>query len=191
MSKVPFEWKKYEYFDPKVVLPRLQEVRKLVTKSNLPDTVKNLRTNKLRPEREAWDAAVLCALLSSIMGLDMYFSKVESSDYDSVFRWNEGDIQHFAPVQMKELVPEINNPNGNLQSIINSLEKKYTDSSDLIIGIKINRKTRIDFSALNIPALNVGEIYFFGATNEEQTKWTLIGDILGKCGRWKFEFENA
>ena len=50
---------------------------------------------------------------------------------------------------MKELVPEYNNSKSTLESIIYDL-KKYTDSDDLIVGIKLNRNARIDFSSIKI-----------------------------------------
>ena len=64
MKRVPREWKTYEYYDPKVILPRLQNIRLQVSASEIPDKIRNLRTNRLKPEREAWDAAVFCYLIS-------------------------------------------------------------------------------------------------------------------------------
>ena len=190
MKRVPREWKTYEYYDPKVILPRLQNIRLQVSASEIPDKIRNLRTNRLKPEREAWDAAVFCYLISRATGIEMFFSKVESSDYDSVFAWNDGTNQCFAPVQMKELVPEYNNSKSTFESIIYDL-KKYTDSDDLIVGIKLNRNTRIDFSSIKIPPLPVAEVYCFGATQPDEGSWILIGDILGKCGRWEYELPTA
>ncbi len=189
MERVPREWKTYEYYDPKVILPRLQSIRLQVSASEIPEKIRNLRTNRLKSEREAWDAAVFCYLLSRVTGIEMFFSKVESSDYDSVFTWNDGTNQCFAPVQMKELVPEYNNSKSTLESIIYDL-KKYTASDDLIVSIKLNRNTRIDFSSIKLPPLPMAEVYCFGATQPNEGRWVLIGDILGKCGRWEYELPS-
>ena len=188
--RVPRQWTKYEYHDPNVVLPKLHGVRRLVSVSDLPENVKNLRTHSLQPEREAWDAAIFCYLLSRALNLDIRFSRVEELDFDSVFTWLGNGVQNFAPVQMKELVPEFTNANATLDQIIAGL-RKYVDSSELVVGIKLNRQISIDFSAVDVSGLPVAEVWLFGATAEDQSKWSLFGRKGGQWVQYEYELPNA
>ena len=188
--RVPRQWTKYKYHDPNVVIPKLHELRKLVSESDLPENVKNLRTHSLQPEREAWDAAIFCYLLSCALNLDIRFSRVEESDFDSVFTWLDNGIQKFAPVQMKELVPEYTNANATLENIIDKL-RKYVDSSELVVGIKLNRQTSIDFNAVDVSELPVAEVWMFGATAEDQSKWSLFGRKGDQWVQYEYELPNA
>lgn len=190
MRKLPREWSKYQYFDPEIVLPKLQAVRKKVAESNMSDKIRNLRTNTLSDHRENWDAAVFCQLMSLALGIKIFFSTEEASDFDSVFTWKDNDFQSFAPVQMKELVPEETNPNSTLQEIVNKL-KKYTDSQNLVVAVKLNRRARIDFSELDFSGVQVGEIWCFGATNPDESKWSLIGNLLEGGQQYNLEWPHA
>ncbi len=186
-KQVPREWFSYEYFDPKIVLPELRKIREEISETETPIKIKALRTNKLKRERESWDAAVLCHLLSLALKKDILFSREERSDYDSIFTWYEGEVQHFAPVQLKELVPAHTNPDANLQEIINSLSK-YSGTDDLIVGIKLNRRETIEFSELDTSGLQIREIWMFGATTESQSHWSLFGEVLsGKVHQYEYE----
>jgi len=186
IKRVPREWISYKYYDPRVILPKLQPLRLRLNMSDTPDKVRNLRTNKLKDVREAWDAAIFCYLISRAIGIDIYFSKEEKSDYDTVFRWDDGQSLCFAPVQMKELVPEYTNPTATLDSIIVSL-RKYTNSPDLIIGIKLNRQIQIDLSQINCNELCVGEIWCFGATTPDESRWGLFGNFLAEAKKYDYE----
>ena len=177
MKNFPGEWTKYKYFDPEVVLPKLQGVRIALTNSDTPDRIRNLRTNPLGGLRENWDAAIFCQLLRLALGLEIYFSVEEASDFDSIFTWTVGSTQFYSPIQLKELVPKKTNSDATLRSIIHSL-KKYKDSHDLIVGIKLNREERIDFSELDFSGVGVSEIWCFGATKPDESEWCLVGDLL-------------
>jgi hypothetical protein len=181
------EWKKFEYFDPLIVLPRLRKIREQLSESDIDHKIKSLRINKLKRERENWDVAVFCHLLSLTIGQKIFFSREESSDYDSIFTWADKEAQCFAPIQLKELVPAYTNPNANLQEIINKLSK-YKDSNDLIVAIKLNRREKIDFSAIDTRSLSVRELWMFGATTESQTHWSLFGEIISRQV-YQYEYE--
>ncbi|WP_156773399.1 hypothetical protein [Chlorobaculum parvum] len=186
-KQVPREWRRYEYFNPKIVLPKLRKIREEISITNTPDKIKALRTNKLKRERESWDAAIFCQLLSLTLKKDILFSREEHSDFDSIFTWNDGEVQSFAPIQLKELVPAYANPNANLQNIINSLSK-YSGSDDLIVGIKINRRERIEFSDIDTDGLKIRELWMFGATTESQSHWSLLGEVMsGKVHQYEYE----
>lgn len=177
MKRISKEWITYKYYDPCIVLPKLHQLRVQLSTSNTPTKIRNLRTNKLKSEREAWDVAVFCYLMSKVMGRKIYFSRNEAADYDSVFFWEDEISPCFAPVQMKELVPENINPRATLESIIKSLEK-YVDSPDLVIGIKLNQRNSFDFSKVDVSKLSVGGVWCFGSITQDESKWGLFGDLL-------------
>lgn len=162
----------------------MQDLRREVSKSDLPEKVKNLRTHALKNERENWDALVFCYLLGEASGLAICMSREEESDFDSVFTWQEDGTQCFAPVQMKELVSEELNPNATLEAIFEGL-KKYVDSDDLVVAIKLNRVMRIDPAELVLPELPVGEIFLFGSSAPDDSEWFLIGFNKGMHRTWK------
>jgi hypothetical protein len=83
-------------------------------------------------------------------------------------------------------VPEKVNSCANLQTLINSLAK-YTDSKDLVIAVHLNRCGTIRLSELEIPPLNIQELWFFGAKDPNQEVWTIIGNVLNPNARF-FEF---
>ncbi len=190
MNTTVRQWAKFEYFDPKVVLPKLQSIRNLVATSDLPPHVKNLLTRDLQPERESWDAAVLCYLLGEVSGLDIRFSRTEASDYDSIFYWVDEESPKFAPVQLKELVPECTNPKANIGDVFEKL-KKYVDSDDLVVGIKLNRRITLEFTELDTPELPVREIWLFGATKPDESEWSLFGKKNGEWTQWKIPMPSA
>ncbi|MDO9213856.1 MAG: hypothetical protein Q8Q54_06630 [Methylococcales bacterium] len=187
IKRVPREWKTYEYYDPKVILKKLQKIREDISRTDTPSTIRNLRTNKLKIEREAWDIAIFCYLMSKAIGVDILFSRIENYDYDSIFTWNDGNSQCFAPVQMKELVPEETNPTATLEAIIESL-KKYVNSPELIIGIKLNRRIQFVLSSIECNDISVGEIWCFGATMADESRWSLFGDLLTEY-KQQYEYE--
>ncbi|MBF0282802.1 MAG: hypothetical protein HQM07_09585 [Zetaproteobacteria bacterium] len=190
MKKVPKEWLTYKYLDPKKVLPELHKIRVNLSISDTPHKIRNLRTNKLKSAHEGWDTAFFCYLISQVIGTNVFFSRVEKSDYDSIFKWVDGDIEHFAPVQMKELVPKGTNPEANLGSIVSKL-KKYVSSPELIVGIKLNRRETIDFSKIDFKSSPVGEIWCFGATMLDETTWGIWGDFLAEPRQYEFEVPFA
>jgi len=190
VRRAPRHWAKFEYFDPYLVLPKLQALRVRVGESDLPDKTKALRTRNLQEEREYWDAVVLCYLLSEASGLKIFMCREQDSDFDTIFTWKTGDAQAFAPVQMKELVSEELNPKASLESIFDGL-KKYSRSDDLVVGIKLNRNTRIDFDSLAVPDLPVAEVWLFGATSPYEGSWTLFGEKDGTWHRWDVKMPDA
>lgn len=175
LKRVPRQWQRYEYFDPTRVLSRLQEVRRSPELQNAPARVRNLRTNKLKEERESWDAAVFCYLMGQHLGVDIRFSRTEARDYDSVFTWHTDEGQTFVPVQMKELVPETLNEFASLEAVWNSLGK-YGDSDDLTVAIKINRNARLELGGFTAKDLPVSEVWLYGASTPDQSRWLLLGE---------------
>ena len=190
MRPVPRHWLKYQYYDPSRVLPRIHQTRMAVAESDLSTRVKSLRKNKLRGERENWDAAVFAFLLSHACGVKVLLSREEAQDYDNIFCWKDGEDNCFAPVQMKELVPAELNPTASLEQIFKGI-RKYVDSSDLIVAIKLNRLTTIDFDSLKPPTLPIKGIWLFGATHPRELQWSLFGYVQETWKRWDATLPEA
>lgn len=173
IRSVPREWSTYNYIDPVVYVTKLQKIRAMVSATDTPEKIRNLRTRKLAPEREAWDAGVFCYLLRERTDCEIYFAPVEDADYDAVFKWQEDGIQNFAPVQMKEVVPKELNQTQKVQDVLDSLIK-YGTSSDLVVAIKLNRDERIEADKVITDDLPVAEVWFFGAADPQEKSWILF-----------------
>lgn len=188
-KRVPNEWTKLEFHDPEVVLPKLRKIREIISSSDTPEKIASLRTNKLKKERESWDAAVFCQLLSLTINRKIYFSCYENSDFDSIFTWNDGGVQNYAPVQLKELVPEYTNSDASLDEILNKL-CKYSGKDDLIVGIKLNRKESFDLTNIPTQKLPICELWMFGATSIDQKYWSLFGEFMsGEAQQYEHELQ--
>jgi hypothetical protein len=180
MTKLaPREWTRLDYVDPDIYVAEQQKLRARISETDTPDKIRNLRTRTLAPLREAWDAGVFCYLLRRMTGFEIYFSAVEDQDYDAIFTWRDNDIQNFAPVQMKEVVPAELNPKQRLKDVISSL-KKYADSKDLVVAIKVNRNVRIEAKDLEVESLPVAEVWLFGATEPREEQWSLFRKLGDK-----------
>lgn len=171
------EWLKLKFVDPAKALPQLREIQKLIATSNLTDRVKNLRTHKLRRHREGWEATLFCYGMSKLLNTTVYISPHETSDYDAVSMWVEGDMQHFAPIQIKELVPKNLNPNTDINQEISKLQK-YPVSNDTIVVIHFNRSERLEVPKTKIPTLNISQLWILGALAPDQSKWFIAGNLL-------------
>ena len=141
--------------------------------------VRSLRTNKLKRWKQSREAALFCEGISQRYHRSIDMSIEEDSDYDCVAKWYDKNIEHFTPIQLKELVPISLNSKVELQNIISSLSIHYPDSEELTIAIYINRKILINFKDIKIPNnLKVGELWIFGGISQDKTKWFLYGDLL-------------
>ncbi|MBV1909010.1 MAG: hypothetical protein KUG78_06780 [Kangiellaceae bacterium] len=161
------EWRKLTFKDPAKALHSYRAVQEAVSRSNVDAKLKNLRTNSLKPEREAWHLALFSYLVSKSLNFQVFYSEVEDSDYDGVCMWVKDETQNFAPVQLKELVPSDLNPTSSIQKIISKL-KKYTDSKDLIVAVKMTRNFTLKFEEFDLTGLNIKQLWLFGATEPEQ-----------------------
>jgi hypothetical protein len=170
------------YRDPKPFLVDIREIEYGLANSNAPIKIKTLRTNKLKECRELREAALFCYFLGERIGTAVYLAKVESQDYDFVASWIDDSTYHFMPVQIKEVVPEIINKKADISTLIEKLNR-YTDSSNLIVAIHINRDCHFNPIDLKIPNLAIGQIWAFGATSPDQNEWGLWGDFCEKPER--------
>ena len=114
------------------------------------------------------------------MGRKVYLARSEFLDYDFIASWVSEDAQHFAPVQLKEVVPREINPVSSVQAAIDALPGKYVDSKDLTVAVYLNRLVCFDPAALQIPPMNVAALWVFGGLSEGESQWGLWGDFLAE-----------
>ena len=112
---------------------------------------------------------------------------VEESDYDFVARWESDPDVHFAPVQLKEVVPERLNAEASIQQAIDKLAK-YPKSNNLTVAIKLNRREKFEPEKLIIPKLNIASLWIFAAITPDQSRWFLYGNMLEKPEFFFFEY---
>jgi hypothetical protein len=163
--------------NPEEALRQLRAVEILIAQSDLAPKVRALRTNKLNRDRELREAALFCYGQQCRMQQRVHFYPVEASNYDFVATWTCGDVQHYAPVQLKEVVPQELNPRSSIQAIIEGLAR-YSSARELVVAIHVNQEGRFDPKHLQLPRLSIAELWIFGAASRDQSKWFLFGDML-------------
>ena len=181
---------KLEFRAPAPFLLRLRELERRVAASATPYKLRSLRTNALKEARELREAALFCLGMSERIGRTIYLAKGESQDYDFVASWVSESERHFAPVQLKELVPEDVNPSATLESLIEGL-KKYVSSPELTVAIHINRRMRFEPSSLSGLSLPVASLWAFAATSPNQSQWQLWGNFLEQPSVSSFTYPEA
>ena len=176
------QFTKLEYGDPKGFLIALRELEPGVAASQLPERIRTLRTQRLKPSREMRDAALFCFGMSERIGFDIRFAPVEDQDFDFIATWSEGEGQrNYCPVQLKEVAPSNLNSAATVQAVVDGLGR-YVDSADLTVAIKINRSERFDPQELRLPRnLRIGGLWIFAALSADQSEFGLWGDFLSKA----------
>jgi hypothetical protein len=182
------QWEKLKYLDSEAILRGLRKIQESNPLHELPYDVASLRRRDLRTYAEGRQAALFCYGMSQIDGTRVSFAQAEASDYDVVARYVRDDVAHFVPVQLKELVPDRVNPRADLQLELDKIAK-YVDSAELVVAFHLNTTKRIEFSELRMPIGRVGELWFFGATTEDQVNWVLLGNML-RDERYAFSFRH-
>jgi len=168
-----------EFRDPKPFLIQLRELEPTIANSDLPPNIKHLRADSLKHWREVREAALFCYGMAQKIGQTVYLAPSEAQDYDFVASWVVGDTQHFAPVQLKEVVPRIYNPLASIQKTVNSLSK-YIDSEDLTVAIHLNQHGNFEPSKIVIPTLKIAALWVFAGISNDQSEWGLWGNFLEK-----------
>ena len=176
-----------EYRDSEEFLRALRALELDVASSSLDAKVKALRTNKLKHWKEAREAALFCHGMSQKMGVPISFCPEEAQDYDFIATWTLDDVQHFVPVQLKELVPENLNDNSCIERVLQGLTK-YVDSEDLTVAIYLNRAMSFDLNNITIPSLSIGALWVFGSISADQSSWGLWGNLLEQSEGIRFEY---
>lgn len=165
------------YRDPAATLRELRAIEIQIAGLDIRPEIKHLRTNELRKVRELRQAALFCYGMSCRIGQEVKFSPTESSDYDFIATWVSDDFRHFAPVQLKELVPETLNPLSTAQQLVDGLGK-YTSSPNLTVAVYLNRNGTFSPSQLNVSGLSIAALWFVSATSADQSSWRLSGNFM-------------
>ena len=168
----------FVYGDPRGFLIELRNVEASLGEHSMPDKVRRLRTNGLKPEREMRDAALFCVGISERFGLQIRFAPVEDEDFDFVATWLAEETQHFCTVQLKEVAPEDLNPVSSIDDALKALSK-YSNAHDLTVAIRLSRATQFDPTSICVPNnLAFGGLWVFGCVSEDQSKWAVWGDFM-------------
>jgi hypothetical protein len=167
----------YDYKDPASWLRQLRQMETHIARSGLPYKIRSLRTHRLRKWQESRQAALFSyGIRERCSDCHVDFALVEDADYDAVVRCHSRDEVVFTPVQLKELPPRsVGRDSASLEYIFEKL-RRYTDSSNLIVAIHLNRRFKGPID--NLPLLPIGGLYFFGAADPRQRTWQLTGDVL-------------
>nr|WP_315402397.1 hypothetical protein [uncultured Duganella sp.] len=182
-APAPREWLKLKYHDPAYILAGLRRIALQVGASNTEEGVKNLRTNGLKTIREGRQAALFCYGLSQRTGRKIQFAlqEPENDAADAIGLMDINGEAFFLPIQLKELPPTHLNPHVSLQDILNKLGSKRSGARGTIVAIHVNRVMHLEISKLTIPT-GIAELWLYGAADETQDRWFLIGDLLSDPG---------
>ncbi|MDP3421691.1 MAG: hypothetical protein Q8S10_12305 [Thiobacillus sp.] len=176
-----------EFRDPRPFLVEIRELESRVAGSDLSSKAKQLRTKSLNGWRETREAALFCYGMGQRIGQPVFLSRGESQDYDFIATWVVGETQHFAPVQLKEVVPTDLNATASIESVIRSLTK-YVDSTDLTVAIHLNQQVRFDPRMLVVPTLPIAALWVFGSISPDQSEWGLWGNFLEEPEGTRFAY---
>jgi hypothetical protein len=165
-----------QYRDPHSFLVNLRKLEVELALSNTPSRISSLRTNGLKKAREQREAALFCKGMSERIGKTVYFASSEDQDFDFIAFWVIEGQQHYAPVQLKEVVPTTLNSNATLEFVIDGLEK-YSDSSNLTVAIHLNQAARFNPDALRLRQLKVASVWVFFTVTANQSLWELWGNF--------------
>lgn len=172
-------WAKLQYFDPVVILKEERKVWEQIPRTGIDPKVAGLRTRRLRPFLVGHQAALFAYLTGKLICKEVHFAREENSDYDTVLRWNGDDVENYAPVQLKELVPPSLNRNQSFSDLLSAL-KKYVDSQELVVAIHVNRRVRLELSKLSQVLLPIRELWLYGFSSPTHEELFLCGDVCSK-----------
>jgi hypothetical protein len=182
------EFDRLSYKDPADYLKRLRAAERLLPAGHLRYEVRSLRTRRLRLDKERREAALLCYGVKQVMGYEaMGFASYPTADHDAVFRRREENTILYTPVQLKEVVPLRLNSKASIEAELAKLTK-YSNATDLVVGVFFNQIGDYDFSSLNVPKIDVAQIWVFGCCSLDQNEWYLHGDLLSDARLSKFRY---
>ncbi|MBK9442313.1 MAG: hypothetical protein IPN53_13805 [Comamonadaceae bacterium] len=177
-----------DYRDPVPFLRRLRFIEHRLLVEPLDTEVRSLRTNRLKEWREARLGALFCHGMSERTGRKVFLSKGEFEDADFVGMWFDGDVQHFAPVQIKELVPEERNARATLDALVKGLSM-YSGRNDLTVLLHFNRRTHFNPESLVLPPqLPIAALWVLACTDPTHSEWAIWGNFLEQVEGTRFAY---
>ena len=181
-----------QWLKPGQVLINLRYVETNLLPPHMDERVRRLRTNKLKQLREGRDAAIFAyGLETQVLKVPVWFANTEQSDYDFVVRWVKEENEYFYPIQLKELPPEDLNTTESLDRIYDKLEK-YSGADDLSVAVHVNKKMTLKWGPWERKKRpRVRQLWLFGSTSPDQSKWFICGDILKKPLFYEFAYPEG
>lgn len=185
-------WSKLKYKDPKDWLIKLSKIERKIASLVAEERVRALRTNELRWAREARQAGIFTYGMSIYQRKNMGFALAENETcyYDFIVRFFDNNTEMFVPVQLKEWVPEKNNPKQSLNEIYEKL-RKYSKQDDLTIAICINRQVYIDMTTVRLKETKFADVWIFGSCSPDKSRWFLCGDMQKSPSYFEFDYPNG
>ncbi|WP_372611172.1 hypothetical protein [Halomonas sp.] len=171
-------WASQIYFNPTKVLEeaaRLGFRHVIGGRCRLPPEIARPDRKRLIEDLDA--AAFAHGLRVLIPDRDICIAELEAQDHDFVLRFGPPDDPGYCPLQLKVLVSKEVNESQTMDDLLENLNH-YADAADLVVAIKIDR-LGVDPRGLQIPPLELAEIWFFGPSLEGSNMWYLYGDCLG------------
>lgn len=176
-----------DYRDPIPFLKRLRCIEHRGLAESLDPEVRSLRTNRLKEWREARLGALFCHGMAKRTGRKVFLSKGEFDDADFVGMWF-GEVQHFAPVQIKELVPEERNARATLDALVQGLSM-YRGRKDLTVLIHLNRRVNFGPESLVLPPqIPIAALWVIACTDPAHSEWTIWGNFLEQPEETRFSY---
>lgn len=185
-------WSRLPYLDPTPLLVQLGAIASSDLLRAAPPEVAALQTRELRPLAERRHGALFFYLMGQAQRTPVYFSHLEGADHDFVGLYERDGIQHYVPVQMKELPPVERNPTIQLQDIIDAARDRYADATDLTVAVAMNRVGEIRLSKLNLSGMAIKGLWLFGTSHPDQSRWMLIGNLMqGNAQAQEFHYPTG
>lgn len=179
---------KRDYHDPVRFLRGLRCIEERLSVVPVDPEVGKLRTNRLKEWREARLGALFCVGFREQIGHKVFFSKGEFEDADFLATWVAEDVQHFAPVQIKELVPAERNASASFDTLLQGLAK-YSGKKDLTVLVHLNRRIHFDPNSLTLPCeLPIAALWVLASLNPAHSEWAIWGNLLAEAEVTKFAY---
>jgi len=154
----------------------------------MPESVRRLRTNKLKTDREARTAALFAHGMASVVGAKVLLAPGEIEDCDFITCFTTGGTNNFSCVQLKELAPADLAPAHTIESLISGLYG--LPRSDAVLAIHLNRRDHITFDRLRVTDVPFAEVWYLWASTPDSATWYLYGDALKSPTPYEFAYPH-
>jgi hypothetical protein len=181
-------WSRRTFFDPEPVLIALRNLELSLRDQPIPELVRRLRTNNLKDEREARDAAIFAHGMAAVCRTKILLSPGEAEDCDFITKAMVVDSELYSCVQLKELAPEDLSPTGTLEPLVEKLQR--LPKSDAVLAVHLNRRISIPLVELAAIKAPFAEVWFFWAADPGLNEWRLFGDVLQNPSVVKFTYPS-
>ncbi len=170
------------YLDPTKSLLLLGAARTSLAVAGAPTSRIDARARTHEGQRFSFQAAFFCFATAQAEADDSLAYAMwpeQGSDIDCIFRRRAADgTHHFDAVQLKELPPQETAPAVSLESLLQSLSRRYPDSRELRVGIYLNRDEVTAMDRLAVPIIRVAGAWLYGLGGRLPNGGFLFGNLL-------------